>query len=325
MQSIESIPEPIDKNQLDNGKDVEWLENELKRVLEKESDLCFSLEDLISIIYDRFQDSKYSDDIFQNDLLNLLGFNQIELIGEIIQNRKSILRSFRRRLGQVDDSPATYQSTSNNTTNNVVRPKQQSSKRPPIYFKEQKMPSFTQTILIQTEQELKEQKLLNKLEKKVAYQERKRQKANYNENDELTNDYDISNYQPILNNEHSEFNFYLKRLENERVPIEDLPYVFDLYSDIKQTSSFASNQKLLLPEGTEMNDQISYKEITVPAPEKPKKEVLQDFPLISIDKLDNISKKIFTGFKTLNQIQSVVYETASKTNGKIFIYFISKF
>ena len=303
MQTIQSIPENDGKAELD-GPDVDWLENELKRVLDEEKGLCFSLEDLVNIIYDRFQDNSYSDDVFQNDLLNLLGLNQIELIGEIIQNRGSLIRSFKRRLGQFDS-----QSTS------ATRPKQPKSK--PIFYKEPKLPSFTQTITIQTEQELREHRLLNKLERKTAFQERKRQRGNNDYDDEMNGE---SNYTlPDLTNEASEFNFYLKRLENERVPREELPFVFDLFSNIKQTPSFVSNQKLLLPEGTDMKDLKSYKEITVPPPEKPKKELLENYPLVSIDSLDKLSQKIFTGYKTLNQIQSVVYETASKTNENILV------
>ena len=309
MQSIE----PESNGSDSNGKNVEWLENELRRVLKEETGLCFSLEELINIIYDRFQDTRYSADVFQNDLLNLLGLNQIELIGEIIQNKSSILRSFKQRLGQTDSIlPA---------ASAAVRPKIPGKR--PVFFKEPKLPSFTQSIFVQTEQELKEQRLLNKLERKTAYQERKRQKA-YNEKSELafeqaSKDYDLSNYQPVSNSEQSEFNFYLKKLENERVPKKDMPYVFDLYADIKQSASFAANQKLLLPEGTEMHDLKSFKEITVPAPDRPEKELLESFPLISIDQLDQITQKIFVGFKTLNQIQSVIYETATKTNENLLV------
>lgn len=316
-QNIKSIePAPEANGQV--GRTVEWLEGELRRVLQEKTELCFSLEELMNIIYDRFQDARCSDDVLQNDLLNLLGLDQIELIGEIIQNRRSILRSFRQRLGQTDSIVSAA------STSNAVRPKIPGKRA--VFFREPKAPSFTQTIFVQTEQELKEQRLLNKLERKTAYQVRKRQKA-YNEYEEAAaageyvppNYPDIANYQPVSNSEESEFNFYLKKLENERVPKEDMPYVFDLYSDIKQSSSFIANQKLLLPEGTEMNDLKAFKEITVPAPERPKKELLENFPLIPIEKLDKVAQKIFTGFKTLNQIQSVIYETATKTNENLLV------
>lgn len=308
MQSIEPVSEA---NGGRDGRNADWLEGELRRVLKEQPDLCFSLEELVNIVYDRFQDAKYSDDVFQNDLLNLLGLDQIELIGEIIQNRRSILRSFRQRLGQTDSI------LSAPSTSNAVRPKIPGKRA--VFFREPKAPSFTQTIFVQTEQELKEQRLLNKLERKTAYQERKRQKA-YNEYEEsASNDYDVANYQPASNSEQSEFNFYLKKLENERVPKEDMPFVFDLYTDIKQSSSFIANQKLLLPEGTEMHDLKSFQEITVPAPDRPEKELLENFPLIPVDQLDKVTQKIFAGFKTLNQIQSVIYETATKTNENLLV------
>lgn len=310
MQTIDTTENDqacaIDSNEVKPaGKTVEWLEEELKKVLSVQTELCFSLEELVGIIYERFQEPKYSDDVFQNDLLNLLGLNQIELIGEIIQNRKSILWSIRERILGVGNS------SSNNTAKS--KPKTKS-----IYFKEPKIPNFTQTITIQTEQEIKEQKIFNKLERKMN-QERKRFKGTNDESSSSKGGNNLmSNYESILN-DNSEFSFYLKRLENERIPKEDLPYVFDIYSDIKHTSSFISNQKLLLPEGTEMKDQKSFKEIIVPPPEKPKKEILENYPLIPIDQLDKISQKIFAGFKHLNQIQSVVYETASKTNENLLI------
>ena len=68
-----------------------------------------------------------------------------------------------------------------------------------------------------------------------------------------------------------------------------------------------------------MHDLKSFKEITVPAPDRPEKELLESFPLISIDQLDQITQKIFVGFKTLNQIQSVIYETATKTNENLLV------
>ena len=100
-------------------------------------------------------------------------------------------------------------------------------------------------------------------------------------------------------------------------PEERYPYVFDGMSKARLTTGYIQGTKMSLPVGFERKDSKKYEEVTVPAADPGLAEVGQK--LISISSLDEIGQLAFKGMKSLNRIQSVVYNSAYKTSENLFV------
>lgn len=107
------------------------------------------------------------------------------------------------------------------------------------------------------------------------------------------------------------------------------PFVFDSMLKIAQTSAYIAGAKILLPEGIQRTDTNVFEEVFIPASEsignmKPEnfrgtKEEICVRPLTKTQDLDDIGQIAFKNVKTLNRIQSVVFDTAYNTNQNLLI------
>lgn len=77
-------------------------------------------------------------------------------------------------------------------------------------------------------------------------------------------------------------------------------------------------QKTALPVGTEEKTGLHYKEYSVP-PSKPDDANWDPSRLVKISSLDSIAQKAFQGMKSLNRLQSELYEAAYKTNENLLV------
>ncbi|XP_070529039.1 activating signal cointegrator 1 complex subunit 3 isoform X2 [Cardiocondyla obscurior] len=102
----------------------------------------------------------------------------------------------------------------------------------------------------------------------------------------------------------------------ERGGQEDFPYVFDSKANIKQ-KSIISGQKLLLAEDVKRKDSALCEEVYIPIPKQELIDVKTKPVLIS--SLDEIGQMAFNGIKTLNRIQSIVFNSAYNTNENLLI------
>ena len=75
--------------------------------------------------------------------------------------------------------------------------------------------------------------------------------------------------------------------------------------------------KLLLPLGTEKIIKKNYEEIIIPY-QKPT-PFQENERLISIEEIDEFAKSIFKGYKTLNRLQSRLFEIAYNSNENILV------
>ena len=73
--------------------------------------------------------------------------------------------------------------------------------------------------------------------------------------------------------------------------------------------------KMMLPEGTNRRDTKLYEEVSVPYPKRDK--IIET--LVSVDEFDDFAKPALFGFKTLNRIQSKIFEIAYKTNENLLV------
>ena len=102
-------------------------------------------------------------------------------------------------------------------------------------------------------------------------------------------------------------------------PVESYPYVFDSLSKAKLTSGFVQGTKMSLPSNFTRKEEKKYEEVTVPAQEKGTGAQETGVKLRPIAQLDSVSQLAFKGMKSLNQIQSVICDTALNTNENLLV------
>ena len=95
------------------------------------------------------------------------------------------------------------------------------------------------------------------------------------------------------------------------------PNVYDLKESMKTTPGYVAGTKILLPEGVERQFKPSYEEISIPLSEKPPADVGQK--MINVNALNKIGQLAFEGIKSLNKIQSVVFDAAYHSNENLLI------
>ena len=126
-----------------------------------------------------------------------------------------------------------------------------------------------------------------------------------------------------------------KRLESltlssvNKTVIDQYPFVFDCMLKAAQTSAYIAGSKILLPLNIKRIDERTNEEIYIPPTDsivntnpdalRGTKEEICLRPLISIEELDEIGRMAFKGIKTLNRIQSIVFDSAYNTNQNLLI------
>ncbi|KAA1125325.1 hypothetical protein PGTUg99_004087 [Puccinia graminis f. sp. tritici] len=97
------------------------------------------------------------------------------------------------------------------------------------------------------------------------------------------------------------------------------PHIFDstLSNGSQQAFTSLTGKKFTLPIGTTRSTHEVFEEIMIPPSDKI--PMRSNEHLIEIDELDPISRKSFSGYKTLNRLQSAVYPIAYKTNENMLI------
>jgi activating signal cointegrator complex subunit 3 len=102
---------------------------------------------------------------------------------------------------------------------------------------------------------------------------------------------------------------------------ETFPYVFDSLAAAKLTTGYIQGTKMNLPAGFERKDNKKYEEVTVPAvaAADSKADDIVGRKLVAIAELDDIGRLAFQGMKSLNRIQSVVFDTAYRTSENMLV------
>ncbi|XP_057196381.1 activating signal cointegrator 1 complex subunit 3 isoform X2 [Triplophysa rosa] len=95
------------------------------------------------------------------------------------------------------------------------------------------------------------------------------------------------------------------------------PHVYDSHAEAVKTSAFIGGSKMLLPEGIKRENNKMYEEVEIP-PNVPMPIGFEEKPMY-ISELDEIGQLVFKGMKSLNRIQSIVFETAYNTNENLLI------
>jgi len=108
-----------------------------------------------------------------------------------------------------------------------------------------------------------------------------------------------------------------RRLRDDR-DVPKYPHVYDVMLDAKMTLTSLNNQKVYLPITSSRKSYNDYEEIKVEKMDKV--NLVPEDKLVKIEEnFDLIGRIAFSGCKTLNPMQSIVFETAYKTNKNMLV------
>lgn len=259
--------------------------------------------ELIDLLIGILKSSRSNEEL-QNELFDLLGFDKFELILEILENRKSILKNMemteKRELMKEQ----------------IIKRQQENMTKP--------APNYLMPVLVQSEKERDLMKMARKDEKKLREL-----------NNKLNGDDDEDEEVQLAKLQLSQSNSMLRIAQKAPVLTESkssawssiqrfaqappkYPNVYDSNKDARAHVGFLSGNKILLPENTSRRDTQMYEEVTIPARETPS-DLEVGNNRVKVESLDEIGKIVFKGTKELNRIQTIVYPTAYHTNENLLI------
>lgn len=249
-------------------------------------------EDILDAIVGTINSEKSSDEI-QEHLFDLLGFDQLDLITTLLNNRDAIRKQLLREEALTQ------------AVRQQVKNSKSSSSHPVIGVKVQSV----------------EEKFLEKVYRR---EEKKKNKTGASISDLLPQE-ELKVGETMLAKIQSQRNSQAVRASSDSTAIGielsggDLPNVYDSYAEAKQKSGFISGVKIVLPENITRKDTKEFESVSLPAMKAKVPDYVAKRELLQIASLDPIAQQVFRGMKTLNRIQTMVFETAYKTNENLLI------
>lgn len=271
------------------------------------------VESLLSVLK-----SKKSNNELQNELIELLGFDKFEILENILEHRKEIIKNIENddKVNMMYERAAAAEQCG--VTN---RTKSQ-------------QPVVSSQVVVQSEQELSLVKKVRKDEKKLRTIFTAQKMAIENElddNDDGSCEYaaasrlklqqqqqilDAIKNQPILSKPKKPSDAMSWLTQSSRKIT--YPYVFDSQMEARTHVGFVAGSKLVLPESAIRTDNKMYEEINLPA-NAASTDLRVGNHRVQIADLDEIGQMAFKGVKELNRIQSVVFERAYHSNDNLLI------
>ncbi|XP_074644659.1 activating signal cointegrator 1 complex subunit 3-like [Tubulanus polymorphus] len=273
--------------------DANWLLAQIESEFDSESSV--SAPEMCTTVLNILATSK-SDDELQNELFELLGFDRFELIQELLQRRLQVVKS----AADMENALAFVKTA----TTQKVTPENR--------------PNYGCQVTVQTSQEKHVQKQMRKDEKKLL-------KGNNKLDSEDMATAAALGFDPHALRASREASLiaamnrpmFSNSKPYQQAP-EVYPYVFDSMVEARQASAFISGTKMYLPAEFNRNNTSMYEEIDIP-PSQGKSIADVGRQLVPISSLDEIGQVAFQGTKSLNRIQSVVFDTAYKSNENLLI------
>ena len=226
-------------------------------------------------------------DELQNALLNIMGFDYIEVVPEIIRNRSRIVSDAIRKSGAFAQ------------TDRILR----------------------EPGIVQTQSERNLRKLIEK-DKKRERKYRNKQAKGSKDVEEYEDDGILDVDALRAQREAGMIEEALRDSKTYRAVEEvKLPFVFDkLAETARQNPIFVTGKSLVLPVGAERKDLHDYEQISIPNEgDQLPIEVKNRYSRIPISSLDPISQMVFKGMKSLNMLQSIVFNAAANSNENLLV------
>lgn len=274
---------------------MSWMESEVKKYYADSNPCGLSGKEFCDSVITLLR-SERGDDALQNELFDLMGFDRFELIQTFLEHRKDIVQGV-----SLEIEKKNFSTKAGNIS---------------AAIENARAPSFGCQVVVQSQMEKQLQKLARKEEKRIH---KVLGKLDLDEEEEAEfNPIELRAKRqaalkaaatvPILNKE---------PMRQALQPRPNYPNVYDAQSHAKQASGFISGTSIMLPEGVIRNDKKSYEEVIIPVAETAPVNVGNE--RVAISSLDDIGQLAFQGIKTLNRIQSVVFQAAYHSNDNLLI------
>ncbi|CAB3373375.1 Hypothetical predicted protein [Cloeon dipterum] len=245
--------------------------------------------------------SHRSNDELQEELLDMLGYEKIELAQVLLEKRTLINEDLK--------NAALFEAAPEKKNKPLREPKYSAPRGPQLACQ----------VTVQREDEVLLMKQIRKEEKKMTKAALKNA-ADSDSDDEEQFDPEKLRAARIaqLTAVQKKGLFGPKKVVLPNRPAwMDLPYVYDSQNDIRQSAGFISNMKMLLPENVTKKDTKEYEQVDIPISKPAPLSVGEE--RVKISSLDELGQAAFAGIESLNRIQSVVFETAYNSNENLLI------
>ena len=257
--------------------------------------------DLVDNLMTLLKSAKTNDEL-QMDLFDFLGMEYLDVIPEILQNRKHLIESV-KALKQIK----------------VMKKIQQNLEAM------QHAPAYLMPVTIQTESQKQMRKQVTKEQKKLKkfLNEASVEKGDCTEIDPVQL---RENYQKSLLLAAQMPQLMLEKIKARggvlpisKPPSKQVKYpnVYDSYSEARSHVGFIAGNKIVLPENVERSDNKLFEEVKIPATDPPPLTIGSN--RIKVSSLDEIGQIAFKGCDELNRIQSVVYPAAYNSNENLLV------
>ncbi|KAH9528174.1 activating signal cointegrator 1 complex subunit [Dermatophagoides farinae] len=291
---------------------------------ERNSDKFYlSAEELNQMVMNRLINSDNDNDSLYEELTNLLGEDSSKLVRKLIFAYKPKVQSS----NQSTDMNHNKSNKTNAVPSSSTSTKGSNTKRAEELYRrinssrDTGSQSIRPSVVITTTREKALKKEMRKIAKKIN-----RVQKNTADNDEIEPQGDKLSLQDLESMREKNLKASVRSIlepkmaENLRQyrPIEQYPFVYDLYRTIKTTASYIADTKLLLPIGSERKEFKTHDEVHVPliASTEETNKFLQNFSRIEISDTDEFIRTGFDGFVKLNIIQSAVFSTAYQSDNQ---------
>ncbi|KAI5644855.1 sec63 brl domain-containing protein [Phthorimaea operculella] len=268
-----------------------WLEKKMRQLFPGD-DCTDYFESVLNFLH-----SSQSNEEMQNELFELLGFDKIDFIQELLVHRQEIVTSL---LSQVQEPTVPVSE---------------------ILADKSKMPQYLCQVSVLSEEEKLLMKLAQKEEKKARSKKHK-----HDEEDDTEPEINIAQMRarrlaelskPVVPFSASKSSDpVLQRISYAQTKVM-YPNVYDSSLDAKNSPGFVSGLKLYLPANAIKNNFKEYEEVIIPKNEPAPLTVGNK--RVPISDLDEIGQMVFENVTELNRIQSVVFQTAYNTNENLLI------
>ncbi|XP_019851379.1 PREDICTED: activating signal cointegrator 1 complex subunit 3-like [Amphimedon queenslandica] len=275
---------------------TEWLQERCKRC---GSELPW--EQLYQQLFELLL-SETDETSLQVSLVELVGFSSLEFVQELLVNREKIVDTLLHSQNGANALPKGTPSSQGGGAKGPSRP----------------------TIGCQVSIKSQEEKALEKKARKEGRKE-ERQRAKREKDEELDHLSRLKQqgYDPELLKKERERALedakrqpLFKPHPSQREGDRSYPNVYDSMATVKITPSFLAGKPVGLPAGSDKKDHEFYEEVVVPHSAVPPPFITEK---ILIKELDDIPQMAFKGTKSLNTIQSAVFDTAYYTNENLLI------
>lgn len=271
--------------------DRDWLllQCELHIMENRGGDTSITPQQLCIDIFSLLRSDKSGDDI-QNTLVDLIGYDNFELITTLLTNRTTIVQNIEQ------DGVANVLHKVTNNEQHETTPQ---------------MPMHGAHVTVQSKDEILEAKKARKDQRKAA--------RHKDENEEASAllGFDVDNWREIREQQLVEASQRPLASGTRQTVFSEERYPHVYASHVGGNTLNAFGTKYVLPAGTERVEQSYYEEITIPASRK-----AAHFPgeqLVRIEQLDKLCQNTFKGYKNLNRVQSLVYPIAYETNENMLV------